>query len=116
MLLEALSSVSAWVYRTAVVRPIVTLYRHGPVAVGMWGGAHASDVCARISRVDAAFWDGNPAECDALIERDTAGWVILVGTVLYVYLIARGVGTGIDLAMHRLFGPGTVHPATCPPR
>lgn len=115
-MLEALTSVSNWVYRTAVVRPITTLYRHGPVAAGMWGGAHASDVCARISRVDAAFWDGHPAECDALIERDTTGWVILVGAGLYVYLITRGAGACIDLAVHRLFGPGTAHPAKCPPR
>jgi len=83
-------------YEIAVRSPIRELYLHGPAAVGMWGGIPASNVCARLTKVEAAFWEHHPAECEELIERECSSWIVFVLAVLYVYLLFRCLGNAVD--------------------
>jgi fumarate reductase subunit D len=107
-------------FRVFVAQPITTLYLHGPMAVGLWGGTHRADICARLTRVDAAFWVRNVAQCDALIERDTSGWVLLFAIGTYIYLLTRMCCAVVEAAfcgLHRLVSFLTFKAmTTIPPR
>lgn len=83
-------------YNFAVRTPVRELFLHGPTAVGMWGGIPASNVCAHLTKVEASFWEKNPAECTSLIERECSGWIVLLCAAIYIYIIFRCLGNVVD--------------------
>lgn len=97
-----------WAYETFVVWPIMTLYRQGPLALGFGGGTPSADVCARLTGVQAQFWSHsqqNSQECESLIEREVAAWILLAGAVLYWYAVVRGLGHTVDGVARLCFVP-----------
>jgi len=82
----------AW-FRDAILYPLRRLYFDGPDVhgYGWWGGRAATDVCAQLTNVDAAFWARNPDDCRALLERK------FVAFYLGAAAIAVAVGTYLVL-------------------
>jgi hypothetical protein len=71
-----------------VVQPLERLYRYGPRAWGFWGGAADHAICAAIApRVDPRHWSDATDECERMVATDVNGWVTLVGTTLYFYIL-----------------------------
>ena len=113
--------VLAWLLGVPILSPVMlephlrSLYRGGPclsiggVSVGFWEGAATHDVCARLTAHEAAFWAQHPGECEQIVARKEAAFVIgaeyalcaLVAWKLASLVVSsklRGGGRGRDKA------------------
>ena len=111
----------AWLLGVPILSPVMlephlrSLYRGGPclsiggVSVGFWEGAATHDVCARLTAHEATFWAQHPGECEQIVARKEAAFVIgaeyalcaLVAWKLASLVVSsklRGGGRGRDKA------------------
>lgn len=81
-------------YQLLLVTPLEYLYRHGPRSWGFWGGATNHAICTVLApRVDGDLWQTGYAddECERMVQRDIQGWVVLVETGIYFYILYESV-------------------------
>jgi hypothetical protein len=97
------------VVNVLVVRPLASLYLHGPLMLGCWGGLDAGSICSHMSpHTTAGFWDRNEEsmrECHHMIESHFFGWLVLARTICYFMLLGKIVLAVTRYVRDRLMPP-----------
>lgn len=74
-------------YHILVTEPLRKFYFVGP----WWGNIPDTEICARMTGVDAAWWAATAdrmAECDTLLERQFESWDATIMIALYFAILS----------------------------
>lgn len=74
-----------------IEKPIALVYLRGPAlnGYGFWEGLPKTDICSRVTNVDARHWAQNEIMCDEIIDNKLHAIYTAVYFVLYVYAVVR---------------------------
>lgn len=87
---EPVTKIISFICHSIVTRPIAWLYLNGPQKLGFWEGLHPSQICARLTNTDSAFWQltlENENECHNVIQRHFTSWMVLVWTCVHFIIL-----------------------------
>ena len=80
-----LAAMVTWLQLTFIVRPLETLYLHGPRFLGCWEGKPMEDICVVLApRSRAEFWLDHPGECMAMVDKNIYSWILVTQYLLGV--------------------------------
>jgi hypothetical protein len=92
LLMRAAFSVFDGIKNLVFVRPMHTLYLHGPLfhGYGFWGGQAHEDICAALMPgTSALFWLAHADQCAAVIDKRLDAFVTASATFLYIYALYK---------------------------
>ena len=78
------------------------IYKNGPAAFGMLGGADEKEVCASMTRVPADTWGREVDACSHLLARDFRAFSIGASLVGGALLVWKSIDICILSCMRRL--------------
>ena len=76
-----------WLVLVLFKYPLSLLYFYGPPLLGGWWGASASDICARLTTVEASWWEHNPDKCLEIVDQNFECFYTTATVLLYFLLL-----------------------------
>jgi len=90
-MIDSLQAAIRYVPEALIVRPLRTLYFHGPRFMGWggWEGLPLEDICAQMTLVSASVWRYQLDHCEELVERKFQTFLVTVGAFAYGYVLVK---------------------------